>query len=305
MFPGSMLTGAAVAAALRRGFARASDAGEPRWAWKAHAGTLFLLCWTLPAWIVFEAISTRLVHYVMPLYPALALLSARAVLRASAGAFAPIRERVTRIGLVVWAIVGAVLTGAAPVALAVFGITRGDAARPTLLLTLAIIAGVACAGLCASAGWCALRGKALRATLLGTIAMVLGLQVLLASTLPGVRAIWPARNAIEAVRSVDADLRRPLGAVGFHEDSQIFLSHGTLVRLSDDQAAAWAAEHPDALIIARRGTDIASTLAGIGWHEVAYARGYNINRGKWEDLSVLSREPLATPQDEPRAGGAS
>jgi hypothetical protein len=240
----------------------------------------------------------------MPLYPALALLSARALLRASGGAFAPMRERVTRIGLVVWAIVGAALTGVAPIALAVFGVTRGDAERPALLLTIAIIAGASCASLCATAGWFALRGKALRATLLGAIAMVLGLQVLLASTLPGIRAIWPARNAIDAVRSVDAELQRPLGAVGFHEDSQIFLSHGRLVRLSDDAALAWAAERPDALLIVRRGTEIASQFAAAGWREAASARGYNINRGQWEHLIVLSREASLTPVATPASEGS-
>ncbi|QCE35441.1 glycosyltransferase family 39 protein [Acetobacteraceae bacterium] len=36
----------------------------------------FLLCWILPIWLFFELIPTKLPHYVLPVYPAIALLSA-------------------------------------------------------------------------------------------------------------------------------------------------------------------------------------------------------------------------------------
>src|SRR3546814_5065061 len=34
----------------------------------------FLLCWLLPTFVVFEAVATKLPHYTMPTYPALAIL---------------------------------------------------------------------------------------------------------------------------------------------------------------------------------------------------------------------------------------
>jgi 4-amino-4-deoxy-L-arabinose transferase-like glycosyltransferase len=39
-----------------------------------HNGVRFLLAWALPTWLVFEALPTKLVHYTLPAYPALALL---------------------------------------------------------------------------------------------------------------------------------------------------------------------------------------------------------------------------------------
>lgn len=42
----------------------------------------FLVAWILPAWIGFELVSTKLPHYTMPMYPAVALLCARALCRA-------------------------------------------------------------------------------------------------------------------------------------------------------------------------------------------------------------------------------
>src|SRR5262249_11525104 len=38
--------------------------------------------WLIPSWIVFEAVLTKLPHYVLPLYPAIAILTAGALERA-------------------------------------------------------------------------------------------------------------------------------------------------------------------------------------------------------------------------------
>ena len=45
--------------------------------WKARreAGAQFLLAWLVPSWIVFELVLTKLPHYVLPLYPAIAILA--------------------------------------------------------------------------------------------------------------------------------------------------------------------------------------------------------------------------------------
>ena len=46
--------------------------------WKARRepGAQFLLAWLIPSWLVFEAVMTKLPHYVLPLYPAIAILIA-------------------------------------------------------------------------------------------------------------------------------------------------------------------------------------------------------------------------------------
>lgn len=45
------------------------------WRARARKALPFLLAWLVPAWLVFEAVSTKLIHYVLPLYPALAILA--------------------------------------------------------------------------------------------------------------------------------------------------------------------------------------------------------------------------------------
>src|SRR5262249_19400698 len=46
------------------------------WAARRESPTKFLLAWLVPSWIVFELVLTKLPHYVLPLYPAIAILIA-------------------------------------------------------------------------------------------------------------------------------------------------------------------------------------------------------------------------------------
>ena len=46
------------------------------WRARREPGARFLLAWLVPSWIVFEVVMTKLPHYVLPLYPAIAILIA-------------------------------------------------------------------------------------------------------------------------------------------------------------------------------------------------------------------------------------
>ncbi len=63
-WPGSILAGLAAPAV---------------WRARREPGAQFLLAWLIPSWIVFEAVMTKLPHYVLPLYPAIAILIAGVV----------------------------------------------------------------------------------------------------------------------------------------------------------------------------------------------------------------------------------
>ena len=44
------------------------------WRYRAEPAVRFALCWLIPTWIVFEAVPTKLPHYTLPAYGALAWL---------------------------------------------------------------------------------------------------------------------------------------------------------------------------------------------------------------------------------------
>ena len=51
------------------------------WRTRRESGVQFLLAWLVPSWIVFELVLTKLPHYVLPLYPAIAILTVGALER--------------------------------------------------------------------------------------------------------------------------------------------------------------------------------------------------------------------------------
>ncbi len=57
----------------------AAMAAPSIWAVRREKGAKFLLCWVVPSWIVLELVVTKLPHYVLPLYPAIAILIAGVV----------------------------------------------------------------------------------------------------------------------------------------------------------------------------------------------------------------------------------
>jgi 4-amino-4-deoxy-L-arabinose transferase-like glycosyltransferase len=54
----------------------AAPAAPMVWKARREPGAQFLLAWLIPSWLVFEAVMTKLPHYVLPLYPAIAILVA-------------------------------------------------------------------------------------------------------------------------------------------------------------------------------------------------------------------------------------
>src|SRR5579871_2982197 len=53
----------------------AAMAAPAVWRARREPGAQFLLAWLVPSWIVFEIVLTKLPHYVLPLYPAIAILT--------------------------------------------------------------------------------------------------------------------------------------------------------------------------------------------------------------------------------------
>lgn len=207
-FPGSILLALAAPAVLGRW-------REPR--------IRFLLAWIVPSWIVFELVVTKLPHYVLPLYPAIAVAAA---LAADAGMLS--RSRWLAWGAVWW-LAGPLLLGAAVVFVPLF---FGLAPSP--------IAGALALGGIAF-GYAAWRTFAPAAPapglLRGIAAMVLATAGVY-QTLPRLTPLFPAPRLVQAMR--DAGCAEPRAvAVGYQEPSLVFLA-GTATVLASDAAVAAA-----------------------------------------------------------------
>ncbi len=237
----------------------------------------FLLAWTVPAWIVFELIPTKLPHYVLPLYPALALLIA-------GFAF----EREGRIGKgiktwgLVWGLIGLVLAGAAIAAPLKFG------SGFSLWSVPAALAALLASGLALGSVW---RGHLARALVQGGLAGALAVVLILSSVLPGLDQLALSRRAALAVAEGGNDL--PVAAAGYHEPSLVFLL-GTQTRLVDGGAAAadYVTKQQGALALVE-GREEAAFRAALGdvvVRELARIEGLNYSRGKAVVLRLYRKE---------------
>ncbi|MFO0833916.1 MAG: glycosyltransferase family 39 protein [Phycisphaerales bacterium] len=313
-WPGSLATLASIVRAIRRGLPRAS----PNQRWKrlaGRAGELFCLGWLVPAWIVFEFVGTKLPHYTMPLYPAIALLSARGLLAITSAATreseskrlprsmragpsgespaiasgpglqAPARSYANDLSKPIawlpWAIIGAVLSAAAPVVLSLVN-------SQTPLIAVAGVLSLAAFVVIIMACRAAFRSLALRAQGLGIIAGVLALVPFFLVLLPSATTLSP--RLIEHVWSLDPDHSRPLACSGYQEDSLVFATRGRIERVPEESIAEWAATQSEGIIIAPiESSRAGESLRAAGWHDDFRTRGVNLGRGTLVDIGVWTR----------------
>lgn len=206
------------------------------WIWmhRREDAVRFCLAWILPLWIVFELVMTKLPHYVLPAYPALALLAARALadgLPAPGPATAAGRwgRRLRRVVAPVWLALAVTLCAA----LIVLSLKLDPDD-----LHVPVLGAVAVIGASALVLWQLRRG---RHDVLPSLLLLppLGLAWLgYEGTLRPTAALWPSANVAELVAEVRTTCPTALVAsAGYREPSLVFLL-GTGTVLTDGAGAA-------------------------------------------------------------------
>ncbi len=276
MFPMTLMLPAAAVTAWRR--------------WR-EPGVRFALAWLIPAWLVFEALPTKLVHYPLPAYGAVAWLAAAALTE-------PLGQR-TR-----WT--GAVLAGLFGVLLGVgtFFLVRryGDVSD----IPFAILAGglLAAAGL--FGGYLLVR-RAPAAAVVGAMGLGLaGHAALAAGLAPRLSPLWLSARIERAMEKAQllpeqgiADA--PVTVAGYAEPSLVF-ALGTPTELAGAEDAAQAiSEHRPAVVEQREQADFekALSLYHAQAHLVATVKGLDYSDGKKMTLRVYEAVGPAPPGGQP------
>ncbi len=293
-WPGSLLTLAGLARAVRLGLPRqraATSAAPTRVPWYrravGRAPELFLLAWIVPAWVVFELSLAKLPHYTMPLFPAIALLSARAVLAATG------RAKASTIGTWIWALVGWV-PAVGLIALGCSLVIWGDRSLASVTGAAVLILAGTVASACIALGVQALRSSRFAlAQGAGIVATVLVLAPALHLAAPALVPGAHSAEIIDRARTLDSWASRPV-ASAYHEDSLVFQTRGRVLRASPDQLEAFVRAHPDGWAVLRAPPKDEPALP-TGWRVVEPARG-PVAR-KW--LVVAGPEAPAVRQPRP------
>lgn len=229
------------------------------WRSRAAPGIAFAAAWAIPGWIGFEAAPTKLMHYVLPFYPALAL--AVGLVWAGVVAAPPrLWRRITFWGL-----------GALPLLLwaALAGLALSKGALPVLPLALSLA--VMAAGLALART--ALAGGAALAAMVGLWLLGAGLNAAVFPGLARIPALWPAPRIAALIPPAPDCATRMLWVAGYEEPSLVFLAPGP-VRPATAAAAMDALADPCALALVPEGT------ASGGAEALGTVRGTNLGTGK-------------------------
>jgi len=263
-FPGAILAGLAAPAV---------------WRSRAEPGCRFLLAWLLPSWIAFELVPTKLPHYVLPLYPALAILIAGAV-----DAHALSRNRWLVRGTVWWFI----LMAAISIALIALQIGLGQG------LWLLAWAFAAAAVIFALSAWLLYRVDGAETSLLRAAAGSIMLAIAAhGATFPAMRSVFPAVALANYVRNAGCASPAVMAA-GYYEPSLVFLAGTDTVEGGGGAAADFLRGGPCrfALVDNRQERAFVQRADAIGLRYAPGPRveGYNISGGRAVTIAIYRSE---------------
>jgi 4-amino-4-deoxy-L-arabinose transferase-like glycosyltransferase len=191
------------------------------WGWwhRAAAAPRFLLAWLVPAWIFFELMPTKLPHYVLPLYPALALLAGGALAEGVANRLAGAAQFFDRVIKLLWVVV---TIGLAVVLVALPG-RFGGAISPVIIAASLVL--VSSAFLLLFREWQPITVVGMLTALAATFVVPAALEVA-----PKLRTLWLSRSAASLLARYPPDPGEAVLSVGYSEPSIVFLL-GTATRL--------------------------------------------------------------------------
>ena len=260
------------------GAALAGMAAPAVWRARREPGAQYLLAWLIPSWIVFELVLTKLPHYVLPLYPAIAILAVGALERRV------LSRSWLRRGAAWWFAIPAI--GSVIAIVGAIKLTHQPAFPAWPLLAVAMIFGLI-------AWWLFEESRAERSLLNAVIAAAFLAAGIYGVVLPSLTTLFPSAEVARALRNVVC-VGPKAAAAGFHEPSLVFMT-GTDTLLTDGSGAADFLGQGTcrfALVESRSERSFVQRAEAIGLRYKVGTRidGYNISQGKAVSIAIFRSE---------------
>jgi 4-amino-4-deoxy-L-arabinose transferase-like glycosyltransferase len=267
------------------------------------ANVRFALAAVVGPWVLMELVQTKLVHYVLPIFPALAYLVAEAVLWCLRGRHDGLVSRVARVGVGVW---GGVVIVLAFVPWAAWVLLQSHKPMPDVpVLALMVMTGIG-----VLMGGLAWWGFATRRPARGLLAMGLGFAALV-----GVAWGWflpraeflrlPGRVAGELV-ALGATQRGDVVMTDYKEQSLAFYQGGTIDQVWENYLATRdVRDWPTWVVLTPRVLDGIPADKRDALERVQAFDGFNYATGKWVDVWVMRKKQGAPAAAETVAADRS
>ena len=256
----------------------AAMAAPAVWRARREPGAQYLLAWLIPSWIVFELVLTKLPHYVLPLYPAIAILTVGTLERRV------LSRSWLRRGTAWWFVIPAMAS-----IIAVIGAIT--LTRQPVFLAWPFVAAALIFGL--FAWWLYDDNRAERSLLNAVVAALFLAVAIYGVVVPAMTRLFPSAEIARALRNVIC-VGPKAAAAGFHEPSLVFMT-GTSTLLTDGSGAADFLSQGScrfALVEQRseRGFAQRAEAIGLRYDVAARIEGYNISQGKATFVTIFRSE---------------
>ena len=258
------------------------------WVWRnwRDRGVMLCLAWTVPSWIVFEAVPTKLPHYVLPLFPAIALLagaalSDRLTVTVPMGGW---RLWLARAAIGLWVIIGLALGGIVAAAAPL-----GDGK----LSIRGLGAGLAIWAVTAIGAWFAFRARQRRAAITVLIGAAVAWGLTFGAAIPALDAPWIAPRLKFAVFQKLPAGHGPVLIAGYSEPSAL-IAFGTGTKFgSGGDAAKLLTDSNDAVAIVSDDQGDAFKAGVADAHltvePLGSVAGFNYAKGKRISFTIYHR----------------
>ena len=176
----------------------------------------FLIAWIVPTWLFFELIPTKLPEYVLPTFPAIALIIALAVAETPKIVLPTLWQLLAKIQYLIWVIITGILAGGILLLsyyfnkkLNFYSVTAGFILLLDVVFVLILI-----------------KNSQLFKACIVNIVAITGVSLLfLHFVVPSLQQVWISRKVSEVMQSKSIHLSEihPLISIGYNEPSLVFM----------------------------------------------------------------------------------
>ncbi len=247
------------------------------WAERKRKAVRFALTWIIPTWIIFELVPTKLPHYILPVLPAMAVLTIHAM-ECRATEFSALWARLFALLVPLVAIV---LGVGAPIGLIVLEGT---------VLPASLGLGLVAAALAVLSYSVLRKGRVIAAFVLAClITPILYLNVH-GAIFPAFKSVWLSSALVEEANRVKSCETVELASIGYTEPSLVFLGGTDLKFLNAERGAHFITEAGCrvALVERRQNTAFMEALGEKAnlIQKSSTIEGYKLNGGKWQSFGL-------------------
>lgn len=256
------------------------------WKRRGEPWLIFLWCWVAPAWIVFELIATKLPHYLLPVFPAIAIASSGILTSRST-----ILQ--SRTGLVTMRL-ALLISGLFAVA-AIVGVSWFAAGQDfTIGVFVSGVLALFAVGIVLFFENKALRASNIVGLYSAMVAGMIGFYWLTLPRISEIQALWPARAIAGVVESNKQCEEPTLVSAGYWEPSLVFNTRTDIALTGGAEAAAMVADKECWIAMIDRSqlatfVDRAAML-GINFKQVGTVSGLNIGGGGVLEMLIFSTD---------------